>query len=99
MPIPHITKPFALKSKTEQIIENFAKIERPTIADLNFVKVQAQVQFGIERYRSSAMDLDEIELEAEKHDSARLARHLEEACDPRPNKYCHPHAIVAGLPL
>lgn len=96
MAIPHISKPYALKNKTERIIDNFAMIESPTQADLNHVKVEAQVQFGIEQYRAGAANIDEIELEAEKHDSARLARHLGEAGDPRPNKYCHAHAIVAG---
>ena len=37
-----------------------------------------------------------ILLKAETHSSARLANHLAEECDPRPNKYCHAHAIVAG---
>lgn len=96
MAIPHVSKPYALKDKTERIVDNFAMLENPTLADLNRVKVEAQVQFGIEQYRAGAIDIDEIELEAERHDSARLARHLEEACDPRPNKYCHAHAIVAG---
>ena len=96
MAIPHSSKPYALKDKTERIVDNFAMLENPTQADLNRVKVEAQVQFGIEQYRAGAVDIDEIELEAERHDSARLARHLEEACDPRPNKYCHAHAIVAG---
>lgn len=96
MAIPYISKPYALKNKTERIVDNFAKLENPTLADLNQVKVEAQVQFGIEQYRAGAANIDEIELEAEKHDSARLARHLEEAGDPRPNKYCHAHAIIAG---
>ncbi|MES2674588.1 MAG: AHH domain-containing protein [Pseudomonadota bacterium] len=96
MAMPHVSKTYALKDKTERIVDNFAILENPTQADLNRVKTEAQVQFGIERYRAGAADIDEIELEAEKHNSARLARHLEEACDPRPNKYCHAHAIVAG---
>jgi len=65
-------------------------------ADLNHAVVQAQVQFGLELYRAQSKDMDTLELESEKHDSARLARHLAEACDPRPNAHCHAHAIVAG---
>ena len=92
----YVSRPYALKDKTERIVDNFALLEKPTQADLNRVKVEAQVQFGIEKYRAGAADLEEIELIAEKHDSARLSRHMEEACDPRPNSYCHAHAIVAG---
>jgi len=92
----HALKPYALKDKTERIIDQFALLKKPTQADLNRVKVEAQVQFGIEKYRAGAADMEETELIAEKHDSARLSRHMEEACDPRPNNYCHAHAIVAG---
>jgi hypothetical protein len=48
-------------------------LEKPTQADLNRVKVEAQIQFGIEQYRTGAVDIDKIELEAERHDSAPLA--------------------------
>lgn len=72
MAIPRVSKPYALKDKTERIVDNFTMLESPTQADLNRVKVEAQVQFGIEQYRAGALDIDEIELEAEKYDSARL---------------------------
>lgn len=96
MAIPQAPKPYALKDKTEHIVDNFSVLENPTQLDINFVKTQSQVQYRIDIYRAGAIDLDELELEAEKHVSSRLASHLEEACDARPNKYCHAHAIVAG---
>lgn len=96
MAIPRTAKPYALKDKAERIVDDFAALENPTQADVNRVKTSAQVAFGIEQYRSGGKDLDTMELEAEQHNSARLAQHLNEACDPRPNKYCHAHAIVAG---
>ncbi|WKT60942.1 AHH domain-containing protein [Microbulbifer thermotolerans] len=66
-----------------------------SLADLNRVTVAAQVQAGIDHYRAEAMGMSVSELYNEKHDSSRLARHLEEAGQPRPPR-CHAHAIVAG---
>lgn len=38
MAIPHASKPYALKDKTERIVDNFAMLEKPTQTDLNRVK-------------------------------------------------------------
>lgn len=96
MPVNPSDKPYALKDKTELAVEQFASLENPTQADLNMVYVTAQVQFGIEAYRAKAKDMSIMELEAEQHDSAKMAQHLTECGEPRPNQHCHAHAIIAG---
>jgi len=36
------------------------------------------------------------ELEAEKHDSLRLSKHMAAGGDPRPHELCDAHAIISG---
>lgn len=80
----------------DRVINNVASKETSlTQSDINKVIVTAQIQEGIERYRSSASSMTSQSLRAEEHNSARLARHLEEKLGPRPSR-CHAHAIVAG---
>lgn len=40
--------------------------------------------------------MTEDQLKQEAHESATLAKHMEATGDPRPNSYCHAHAIISG---
>ena len=80
----------------DRVINNVASKETSlTQSDINKVIVAAQIQEGIDKYRSAANSMSSLSLRAEEHNSSRLARHLEEKLGPRPPR-CHAHAIVAG---
>ncbi|PUA26446.1 MAG: hypothetical protein B0W54_22060 [Cellvibrio sp. 79] len=96
MPLPETKTLHCFKSPLDVIIEQTAAKDGPlTQSDINKVMVAAQIQDGIERYRSGASDMEYIQLRDEEHDSARLGRYLIERHGPRPPR-CHAHAIVAG---
>lgn len=94
MAIPEPPSAFYQKDALDLSIDNFAQLDNPTEADLARV---ASVQAGIDRYRAAAANMSLDELEAEKHDSNRLANHLMAATGTyrRPAR-CHAHAIVSG---
>lgn len=96
MPLPEKQKRYHEKTLLELTIDQTSATgERPTHSDLNRAIAAAQVQAGLDRYRAAAKLMSDEELEAEKHDSARLSRHLEAAGQRRPQDV-HAHAIVAG---
>lgn len=97
MSIPEQPTAYYLKDNLDNTIESFAKLETPTESDLARVGVAASVQAGIDQYRAAAANMSLDQLEDEKHDSDRLARHLmaETGCTSRPQR-CHAHAIVSG---
>jgi hypothetical protein len=84
------------KDRLDLAIDRFAKIERPTRNDLNLVKITAQVERGLDRYRADAMRMSIDELEDEGHQSSLLAHFLAVSGDPKPSPKCHAHAIVSG---
>ncbi len=88
--------PYALKDKVERSIDIFAAKDKPTQSDLNMVKVTAQVESGIDAYRTAADKMSPDELEDETHQSKRLALFMANSCDPRPHPRCHAHAIISG---
>ena len=96
MAIPQRTKRFHEMDRVERSEEAFANKASVTYMDLVSVAITAQVEMGIDRYRMEAEALKQKELRSEEHQSARLAKHLEECGDPRPNDKCHAHAIVSG---
>ena len=98
MPVPELTLKVYEMTRVDHAIGNFAKLENPTLSDLNVVKCQASVEEGIDLYRSSAVEMDQQCLKVEEHNSDRLAKFMELAGDPRPasTEYCHCHAIVSG---
>jgi A nuclease family of the HNH/ENDO VII superfamily with conserved AHH len=77
-------------------IDYFATLEKPTIADLNLVKIQASIQDGIDRYRLGALGMSDEQLETERHSSKRMAAYMTASADPRPSRHCDCHAIVSG---
>lgn len=84
------------KNRVDLAVDGFAKLEKPTIADLNKVGVIGQVQAGIDAYRTHAKNMQLAELENEKHNSSRLASHMSSTGDPRPHSLCDAHAIISG---
>jgi len=95
MPIPENPKPYYLKDPLENAIDEFAKKDRPSQADMNKVIVEASVQSGLDKYRKQAETMSRSELRSEKHDCSRLARFLVAVGKSRPSR-CQAHAIVSG---
>jgi len=96
MPVPNTPKPFAFKDKVEQSIDAFASNTKPSVMDLNRVKVVSQVELMLDKYREEAGKMSLDNLEDEKHESTVLAAFMTATGDPRPHDLCHAHAIVSG---
>lgn len=79
----------------DRAIINFAKIQSPTKSDLNFVRVQSQVQNGIDAYRLGVTQMTKEQLEEESHSSSRMAKHMRHSSDERLSG-CDCHAMVSG---
>lgn len=77
-------------------INNFAKKDKPSLLDWNHLKVVSQIQQGLITYEAEGRGMTFEQLISEAHDSSRLARHMSADGDPRPNKHCDCHAIIAG---
>lgn len=96
MSFPRDDKKAYQKDSLDIAIDRFAMLENPTRSDLNLVRVTAQVERGLDKYRAAAMDMTVDELEDEKHQSHLLAHFLAISGDPKPNSKCHAHAIISG---
>ena len=98
MSIPAQTLKAYEKTRVDHAIESFAKLEKPSISDLNFVKVQGDVQCGLDQYRCGAARMSSSDLENEKHSSERMASLMASSDDPRPAspEHCHCHAMISG---
>ena len=96
MPIPIPTLKAYEKTRVDRAIEDFAKIENPSIADLNRVKIQADIQDRIERYRFGAVEMTRQQLREEAHSSQRMAAYMERSADSRPSPHCDCHAMISG---
>lgn len=96
MAIPLPTLKAFEKTRVDLAIDTFAKLENPTISDLNYVKTQANIQCRIEMYRLGAVDMTRQQLRDECHSSARMATSMVGSTDPRPSQHCDCHAMVSG---
>ncbi len=96
MPLPPKDKPYAFKDRVELAIDDFAKLEKPTVKDLNKLGIIGQVQERVDTYRAAAMNMTLDELENEKHNPDKLAQFMEGLGDPRPHPLCDAHAIISG---
>lgn len=96
MAIPTSPKKYADKDHVERTIDRYASLERPTKGDLNYVKVIAQVERGVDQYRAAAKNMTIDELEDERHQSSLLAHFMAASGNPKPHSKCHAHAIVSG---
>ncbi|WP_444995538.1 AHH domain-containing protein [Aliikangiella sp. IMCC44359] len=90
---PHIREEH---THVARLLADFAKIDKPTIADFAAVGVRGEMYDRLDKYRMQAMKMSEEQIKSEKHRSARLARHMVRAGDPRPSSHCDCHAIVSG---
>ena len=90
---PDIKPPF---SHVERLLADFAKKDKPTIADFAVVGTLGVMYDKLDRYRIEAMQMSSQQLKTEKHKSSRLAEHMRRSGDPRPSSRCDCHAIVSG---
>lgn len=90
---PDIKPPF---THVERLLADFAKKDKPTIADFAAVGTLGEMYDKLDRYRMEANQMSTRQLETEKHKSSRLAEHMRKSGDPRPSSRCDCHAIVSG---
>lgn len=90
---PDIKPPF---SHVERLLADFAKKDKPTIADFNALSTLGTVYDALDRYRLKAQSMSRLELEAETHSSRRLGKNLARAGEYRPSMRSDAHAIVSG---
>ncbi|WP_103654492.1 AHH domain-containing protein [Agarilytica rhodophyticola] len=90
---PDIRPPF---SHVERLLADFAKKDKPTIADFAAVGTLGVMYDKLDQYRMEAMQMSTEQLKTEKHKSSRLAEHMRKSGDPRPSSRCDCHAIVSG---
>ncbi|GLS25533.1 AHH domain-containing protein [Marinibactrum halimedae] len=96
MAIPSSTLKIYEMTRIDRAIEAFVQIENPKASDLNLIKVQSDIENGLEQYRIGALSMTERERLDEKHCSSKLAAFMTAEGDTRPHPECHCHAIVSG---
>lgn len=96
MALPRTEKKLYEKDRVDLATDQFAKIDKPKKSDLNRVKVMAQIEQGLDKYRAIAANMNADELEDEAHQSSILAHFMEITGDAKPHSKCHAHAIVSG---
>lgn len=96
MALPRTEKKLYEKDRVDLAIDDFAKLDNPKKSDLNRVKVMAQIELGLDKYRAAAANMNTDELEYEAHQSAILAHFMEATGDTKPHSKCHAHAIISG---
>lgn len=88
--------PHPLATRVERLLADFAKKDKPTVADFAALRCFGNLYDSLDRYRAKAQDMTTKELQREKHNSRRLARNLTRCGEPRPSSRCDAHAIVSG---
>lgn len=71
-----------LFTHVERLLADFAKKDKPTIADFAAVQTLSVLYDKLDQYRIAAHQMSNAELKAEKHKSSRLADHMRRAGDP-----------------
>lgn len=89
-------KKYVEKNRVDHAIDAYAAKEKPTVSDLNSVRLMAQVEIRLEKYRSDAAGMSVGELEEERHQSKVLAEFMAVSGKPKPHSLCHAHAIISG---
>ena len=87
---------FEQNNRVERAVQDFAKIEKPSINDLNRVGTIAQCEERLNEYRAKGKNMTPEELEDEEHKSALLGQFMTSTGNPRPHPLCDAHAIVSG---
>ncbi len=90
---PDIKPPF---SHVERLLADFAKKDKPTIADFAAVQTFGAMYDKLDQYRIEANSMSNAQLKSETHNSSRLADHMRRAGDARPSPRCDCHAIISG---
>lgn len=90
---PDIKPPF---SHVERLLADFAKKDKPTMADFAAVQTLGVLYDKLDKYRMEAHQMNSEQLRSERHNSTRLADHMRRGGDPRPSSRCDCHAIVSG---
>ncbi len=84
------------QTKVDWLIADFAKKDKPSIADFMRLRTIGGLYDRLDHYRAKANHMTDEQLQAEKHKPARLARNMTRAGDPRPSSRCDCHAIISG---
>lgn len=84
------------QTKTDWLIYEFAKKDKPTIADFMRLRTIGGLYDSLDKYRLKASGMGDEILESEKHNSQRLRRYMTISGDPRPSSRCDAHAIISG---
>lgn len=84
------------QNKVDWLIADFAKKEKPGVADFARLRVIGGLYDRLDSYRVAGEAMSRGELLAESHKSDRLGRYLTRAGDARPSKRCDAHAIISG---
>lgn len=84
------------QTKVDWLIAEFAKKDKPTIADFMRLKTIGGLYDRLDRYRLEAESMSHNQLENEKHSSSRLGRYMTRAGDARPSSRCDAHAMISG---
>ena len=97
MPVPKAETKYYEKDAVNRTIDNIINTLEGELneSDFNKVACAASVQSGIEQYRQTHNEKQDLALCSNEHKSDRLGRHLEDKFGPRPPRV-HAHAIVAG---
>lgn len=83
-------------NRVERLLIEFAKKDKPSIADFAAVGALGVMYDKLDQYRIDADQMTTRELANEKHKSTRLAKHMCKSGDPKPSSHCDCHAIVSG---
>lgn len=91
--LPDIKTPM---NKVDWLIAEFAKKDKPTVADFMRLRTIGGLYDGLDNYRTAAAKMSANQIKTEKHSSRRLGRHMTRAGDGRPSPRCDAHAIISG---
>lgn len=84
------------QTKVDWLIADFAKKDKPSIADFMRLRTIGGLYDRLDNYRAQANHMTEQALKAEKHVPRRLASNMARGGDPRPSSRCDAHAMISG---
>lgn len=83
-------------SRVDRVLADFAKNDKPTIADFAAVQALGSFYDKLDNYRIEANAMSDPVLKSERHKSSRLAEHMALGGEGRPSSRCDCHAIISG---
>ena len=84
------------QTKVDWLIADFAKKDKPSIADFMRLRTIGGLYDSLDNYRVQAKNMTVDQLESEQHKSNRLGRYMSRSGDPSPSPRCDAHAIISG---